>query len=359
MFSIPNEWLQHYLMVFFGALVFSLVLTWLSIRVMKKINVMDVPDERKIHQKPIPRMAGIGMYIAFALPLLIFVPPGYSEEGIIIGAGIALAIGAIDDVHRISAVGKLIALFVATIVIWRFGVVANFHFGVDPMLEKGINLVLTMIWIAGLCSAINALDHMDGLAGGVSVIAAITYLAVSIQSYQWEWGLVSLSLIGSILGFLFFNRHPAKIFMGDSGSFFLGFSLASIGIMGGWSPNPIKSAVIPIAVLSIPIFDLCYVIIARRLNGTTKSLRESIVYCGKDHIGHRLMDLGFCQVNAVRIVWLTSLTIAISAVTIRYTKILESILFLIQIIMIYVILLILMKPPRLSKKGNSDGEQHK
>jgi len=354
---IPNEWLQHYLVVFLGALASSLFLTWLSIRVMRKFNVMDIPDQRKIHDKPIPRMAGIGMYISFALPLLLLVPSGYAENGIVIGAGIALAIGAFDDVRGVSAVVKLVALFMLTILIWRFGVVTNFNFRLGYYGNEIINLALTMLWLTGLCSAINALDHMDGLAGGVSVIAAISYLVVSMQSQQWVWGLVSISLMGSLLGFLFFNRHPAKIFMGDSGSFFLGFSLASIGIMGGWSANPIKSVVIPISVLSIPIFDLCYVIIARRLNGTTKSLRESIVYCGKDHIGHRLMDMGFCQVKAVRIVWLTSFTVAISAITIRYTDRYESFLFLIQIIMIYVILVIFMRAPG-KKIGNDGNEQH-
>ncbi|HCE43550.1 MAG TPA: hypothetical protein DET40_08380 [Lentisphaeria bacterium] len=355
---IPSEWLWHYLFVFLGALASSLFLTWLSIRIMRKFNVMDIPDQRKIHEKPIPRMAGIGMYISFALPLLLLVPSDYAERGIIIGAGIALAIGAFDDIRGVSAVVKLVSLFLLTILIWRFGVIASFNFGLGRHGNEIVNLVLTMLWLTGLCSAINALDHMDGLAGGVSVIAAMSYLAVSIQSQQWIWGLVSISLIGSLLGFLFFNRHPAKIFMGDSGSFFLGFSLASIGIMGGWSSNPIKSVIIPIAVLSIPIFDLCYVIIARRLNGTTKSLRESIVYCGKDHIGHRLMDMGFCQVNSVRIVWLTSLTVAISAVTIRYTDRYESFLFLVQIIMIYVILMIFMRAP--GQKNRDDGnKQHK
>ncbi|HBC86888.1 MAG TPA: hypothetical protein DCZ94_08040 [Lentisphaeria bacterium] len=347
---IPDEWIQHYAYILLSSTFLSLILTWFSIRIMKRMNVMDIPDERKVHTSPVPRMAGIGIYIAFAMPLLACGHVNSAQLGIIVGGAIALVIGAVDDVHRVSAVGKLLSLFGLTILMWYFGIVTNFHLTGIQLPDLFINIVITMLWLTGICSAINALDHLDALAGGVSVISAAAYLAVSIQSGQWLWGLISISLIGSLLGFLFFNKHPAKIFMGDSGSFFLGFSLASMGIMGGWSTNPIKSVVIPIAVLSVPIFDLCYVIIARRLNGTTQSLRESIVYCGKDHIGHRLMDMGFCQVNAVRIVWLTSFTVAISALTIRYTKIWESILFLIQIIMIYVILIIFMKAPHLRKK---------
>ncbi len=348
--SIPQEWLSHYGFILLASTLISLALTWLSIRVMKKINVMDIPDERKVHTVPVPRMAGIGMYIAFAMPLIFCAHVDQAQLGLIIGGAIALVIGAIDDVHRISAVVKLISLFGLTLLMWHFGIVTNFHLTRNVNIDLLINLVITMLWLTGICSAINALDHMDALAGGVSVIAATAYLAVSIISDQWIWGLVSLSLIGSLLGFLFFNRHPAKIFMGDSGSFFLGFSLAAMSIMGGWSSNSIKAVVIPIAVLSIPIFDLCYVIIARRLNGTTKSIKESIVYCGKDHIGHRLMDMGFCQVNAVRIIWLVSITVAISALTLRTTKIIESALFLVQIIMIYVILIIFMRAPNIRRK---------
>jgi UDP-GlcNAc:undecaprenyl-phosphate GlcNAc-1-phosphate transferase len=205
-----------------------------------------------------------------------------------------------------------------------------------------MNMLVTMFWIAGICSAINALDHMDGLAGGVSSIAAIMYFIVSISSAQRFWGLMSVSLLGSLLGFLIYNRHPAKIFMGDSGSLFLGFSLASIGIMGGWSSNPIKGMIIPVACLSIPIFDLAYVIISRRLNGTTHSIRETIAYCGKDHIGHRMTDIGMGTVNAVRVVYLIAITVSISAITIRFTNFLESLLLLLQIFMIYTILIIVM-----------------
>ena len=243
---------------------------------------------------------------------------------------------------------KLIALFLLTLFIWHFGVITNLpvcqFFGFEnPALNVAFNLLITMLWLVGVTSAINALDHMDGLAGGVSVIAALAYFAVSVQSGQAHWAIISLALMGSLLGFLCYNKHPAKVFMGDSGSFFLGFSLASIGIMGGWSANPLKAAIIPIAVLSVPIFDLCYVIIARRFNGTTNSIIESIAYCGKDHIGHRLHKLGFSQTLAVTMVYLIAFAIAISALTIRQANYLESILLLIQIIMIYVIIAIFME----------------
>lgn len=341
----------YFPVVFISALLLALVLLPVTIIILTKYNIMDIPNHRKIHTQPIPRMAGITIYIAFALPLVFFFSQdGFPDawKGILYGSGIALLIGCADDIWNVPAVIKLIALFLLTIFIWHFGVITNLpvceYLGFkNPSLNIVFNLLITMLWLVGISSAINALDHMDGLAGGVSIIAALAYFAVSIQSGQSHWAFISLALMGSLLGFLCYNKHPAKVFMGDSGSFFLGFSLASIGIMGGWSANPLKAAIIPIAILSVPIFDLCYVIISRRLNGTTNTLLESIAYCGKDHIGHRLHDLGFAQSLAVPMVYLIAFAISISALTIRQANYLESILLLIQIIMIYVIIAIFME----------------
>ena len=314
---------------------------------LKRFNILDIPNKRKIHTTPIPRMGGIALYVAFAVTVMMFVPNSIKWHGIVLGSGIALLIGCVDDIWGVNAVVKLISLFGLTLLIWRFGIITDIPF--DKLgIPKGriftiCNLVVTMLWITGICSAINAMDHMDGLAGTVSLIAAVAYFAVSLQSHQYAWSIISLALIGSLAGFLCFNFHPAKVFMGDSGSFFLGFSLASIGIMGGWSPNPIKAIVIPIAILSVPIFDLFFVIFMRNINGTTNSIVESIKYCGKDHIGHRLKGLGFSQPISVLIVALISITVSISALTIRHTLFWESLLLLIQIFMIYVMLVVFMR----------------
>jgi UDP-GlcNAc:undecaprenyl-phosphate/decaprenyl-phosphate GlcNAc-1-phosphate transferase len=344
-----------YPIIFLLALFISIVVMPLAMHLLIKFDILDHPNHRKIHAKPLPRMAGIVIYISFAIPLLIFFScteasslDSEAWRGIIYGAGIALLIGAADDIWGVPAVIKLISLFLLTLFIWHFGIITNLPLGKCCGLDyewfnTSINLFITMIWLVGVCSAINALDHMDGLAGGVSIVAAIAYCLVSIQTGQTHWALISLALMGSLWGFLIYNKNPAKVFMGDSGSFFLGFSLASIGILGGWSTEPIKAAIIPIAVLSVPIFDLCYVIIARRLNGTTNSIRESIAYCGKDHIGHRINDLGFSQPLTVILICLISLTISISALTIRLVNFLESLLLFIQIIMVYIILLIFIK----------------
>lgn len=339
-YPVFHSWFERYIFAFTVALFLSLFLTGVSVFLLKKLNIMDWPGHRKIHTKPVPRMGGVAIYIAFIIPMIAIMYFDDTQKGIIIGSGIALLVGAVDDIWHVSAVIKLISLFTLTILIWRYGVVTSFPFHRIGLNSEIINLLITMLWLTGICSAVNALDHMDGLAGGVSLIAAFAYFAVSVQTGQFFWGLLSISLAGSLLGFLCFNRHPAKIFMGDSGSFFLGFSLASIGIMGGWSENPVKAAIIPTAVLSIPIFDLCYVIVSRVLNGTTNSIKDSITYCGKDHIGHRLCKLGLSQPVAVKMVFLISATVAISALVIRRADFLESMLLFIQIVMIYILLAI-------------------
>ncbi len=340
--------ISTYLTTVFTAFFLLLVIMPVVIYFLKRFNILDIPNKRKIHTTPIPRMGGIAIYIAFAGSVMIMAPHDVKWQGIVLGAGIALLIGCVDDIWGVHAVVKLASLFALTLLIWRFGIIADLPFDKLLGIQQGAlttscNLIVTMLWITGVCSAINALDHLDGLATTVSLIAASAYFAVSIQSHQYAWAIISLALIGSLAGFLCFNFHPAKVFMGDSGSFFLGFSLAAIGIMGGWSPNPIKAVVIPIAILSIPIFDLLFVILIRKFNGTTNSIIESIKYCGKDHIGHRLNNLGFSQPVSVLIVSLVAITVSISALTIRHTLFWESLLLLIQIFMIYVILVVFMR----------------
>ncbi|OGV48548.1 MAG: hypothetical protein A2X49_15285 [Lentisphaerae bacterium GWF2_52_8] len=341
--EIAGYWSDRYLNVFMWSFGLSLLLTFISIHLLPRLGIMDKPDPRKIHLHPIPRMGGVGIYLAFVAPMLMMMYFDKPQEGIILGSGIVLVIGAADDIWGVPAWLKLLGLFGATFLMSRFGVISSLPFHYLGLSDYWCNLVLTMLWVAGLCSAINALDHMDGLAGGIAVIAAFSYLAVSIQTEQYFWGLLSVALMGSLMGFLFFNRHPAKIFMGDSGSFFLGYSLASIGIMGGWSIEPVKAAIVPLAILSVPLFDILYVLVARRLDGTTKSIIESITYCGKDHIGHRLCRMGFGQVGAVRLVYLLAISVSISALTIRNAGFEESLMLLLQIALIYVILIIVMK----------------
>jgi UDP-GlcNAc:undecaprenyl-phosphate GlcNAc-1-phosphate transferase len=202
----------YYPVIFIASLVLSLILMPICISLLHKFNIMDQPNFRKIHKKPIPRMAGVAIYLAFATPLLIFmlrcdVIEIEQWKGVLYGSGIALLIGSADDIWNVPAIIKLFCLFLLTLLIWHFGIITNLPvskiLGISSeFINISVNLVITMLWMVGICSAINALDHMDGLAGGVSTIAAIAYFFVSIQTGQTYWAIISLALIGSLLGFL-------------------------------------------------------------------------------------------------------------------------------------------------------------
>ncbi len=346
--------LKEYLFTYLWVLILAGGITYLTTFIIKflarRFKIVDQPNERKIHTKPIPRLGGIGIYLGFVISMLavnilagksqITIPP----EGLAIIAGglITLLIGVMDDLRAakggVPAAIKLLSLFVITFILARAGVIVNF-----PFLPYWINLLITLGWIVGITSAFNAIDHMDGLASGLAFIAGATYLAVAIQTYQWQWGILAAALMGANLGFLRHNFNPATIFMGDSGSFCLGFILATMGIMGSWSTHPIKAAIIPVLILGIPLFDLVYLMIKRQRTGVTRTVKEIIVYSGKDHLGHRIMGLGLSHKKTVLFIYLIALCITIGAFVIRNTNKTEAVVLLGQVVLIVMIIFTLIE----------------
>lgn len=359
-FPIHQSKLFSYLGCAVLAFILSSVFTLVLVKILPRFGILDKPNERKIHKHPIPRMGGPAICFAFVIPMIVLGYYDNTQKGIIIGGGVALLVGILDDIYGVKATVKLLVLFLLTLLLRKYGLATNLPFYKLGLPNEITNILVSLFWIVGVTSAINALDHMDGLASSVSLIACLSYLAVSLQTGDYFWGLVSISLAGSLLGFLCFNWNPAKIFMGDSGSFFLGFTLSSIGVMGGWSENSLKSAFIPILILSLPIFDLIYVIISRYWNGTTKTIVEAIIYCGKDHIGHRLMKLGLKQKMTAIVVCVFCSAISISSLTIRNASNFEVFLLVLQILLMYFALVLLMngfdlkgKRANLKTKNNS------
>ena len=206
-----------------------------------------------------------------------------------------------------------------------------------------MNFVVTVFWMVGITSALNATDNMDGLAGGISFVAACMFAFVGIQTQQLGFSAISAVLAGSVLGFLAFNRPPARIFLGDSGSFFLGYALGAIGVMGAWSTHPVKASLVPILILSVPLVDLGYVVLARRIMGTTKGLIQSIVYCGQDHFSHRLVRIGFTRGQAVTFMLVLSLAVGVLAIALRNSHPAEAALLALQVVLVYVLVFALMR----------------
>jgi UDP-GlcNAc:undecaprenyl-phosphate GlcNAc-1-phosphate transferase len=346
LFRLPDYWPRTYLMVGCTAFILAAVLMPLAILLLRRLGVMDAVADNKIHTRATPRGGGIVIFLAFAVAVLL---PGYRSDGmngIMIGAFVCLLVGAIDDyVGGIPGFYKLITLVAATLILSQYGVRINIF------QNTILDVAVTILWIVGVTSAFNGTDNMDGLASGLAVIVAGMFFVIALQAYavtstetSLSWfGMLAVGLVGANLGFLIYNSRPALVFMGDSGSFFLGFTLAALGVMGEWTENRIISCTIPILILGVPLFDFAYVIIARIVRGETRTFRDIIDHCAPDHLSHRLVWFGFTQRQAVFFIYLISATMGISGILLRNTtSLVDSQLALFQGVAIIAIIIILM-----------------
>ncbi|MBI1318901.1 MAG: hypothetical protein GC168_08120 [Candidatus Hydrogenedens sp.] len=346
MFPMPDFWPRTYVMVGCVSFLVAVIAMPLWILVLRRFGALDEIEDTKIHDRPTPRGGGVILWLAFAAAVLL---PGYRSDamnGVLLGSFICLLVGAADDfLMRIPGVYKLVTLFVVTLLLERYGVRVNIlgH----PVLDTA----LTLLWIVGVTSAFNGVDNMDGLAAGLAAIAASMFFVIALQAHveagtetSLSWfGMMAIGLIGACLGFLVYNFRPALIFMGDSGSFFLGFTVAALGVMGEWTENRMLSAMIPVLILGVPLFDFAYIVIVRIIRGETKTLREIIDHCAPDHLSHRLVWIGFSQRKAVLFIYVIAAVLGIAGVLLRNSStLLDGALALLQGLMIVAIIIGLM-----------------
>jgi len=345
-FRLPDYWPKTYLQVGVTAFLLALILTPIAIYLLRRFGVMDAVAPNKIHTHPVPRGGGIVLFIAFAVAVLLPDYRSHGMNGVILGAFLCLVVGAIDDfTGGIPGYYKLITLLVTTLILWQFGVRLN------VFQNDALDIVFTMLWIVGVTSAFNGIDNMDGLASGVAAIVSLMFFIIAYQAFlpvhtenalSW-FGLLSVGLLGANLGFLVFNFNPAKIFMGDSGSFFLGFTLAALGVMGEWNENRLIACAIPILILGVPIFDFAYILIARIYRGETRTLRAVIDHCAPDHLSHRLTWIGFSQRKAVIFIYLICVALGVTGILLRSTNSLfDAELALLQGVAVVTIVIVLM-----------------
>ncbi len=347
MYWLTLYWPRTYIMVGTAAFMISIVGMPIAIILLRKLGIIDDIAENKIHAKPVPRGGGIVIFFAFAVAVLLPGYRSYAMNGVLVGAFICLCVGALDDlVGGISGLWKLLTLLVVTLILWHFGV------GVNVFKYAPLDITFTLLWIVGVTSAFNGIDNMDGLASGIAVIVSLVYVIIAVQpffraafdetSLSW-FGMLAMGLVGANLGFLIFNFNPARIFMGDSGSFFMGFTVAALGIMGEWTENRVISCTIPVLILGVPLFDFAYIIIARIIKGETRTLRAIIDHCAPDHLSHRLVWIGFSQRKAVSFIYLISLALGVTGILLRNsTRLLDSFLALFQGLAVLAIVAILM-----------------
>lgn len=291
------------------AFVASLILTPLVKKVAVKIGAVDKPNDRKVHKIIMPRLGGLAIYMSFIIGFLILQPESKYAWPIIIGSLIIIITGVIDDFVELTAKAKLVGQIAAALVVVLNGVQVqyiNLPFG--GVLEFGMfSIPLTILWIVGISNAINLIDGLDGLAAGVSSIALITIGGMAfLMGNTFVFG-VSLIVIGSTLGFLVYNFHPAKIFMGDTGALFLGYIISVLALLG-FKNITMVSLIIPIIILGVPISDTVFAIIRRLGN------KQPLSVADKSHLHHCLLGLGYSHRQTVLIIYGIAAFFSISAV---------------------------------------------
>jgi len=284
------------------------------IKTAHRLGAVDQPDQRKVHKQIMPRLGGLGIFSAFFIVMLVGVQVSKPILGIIIGGTVIFLVGMLDDIYQISPLWKLAGQSIAAAIAISCGVVVSFVTNpFDGPLNLGyLAIPLTFLWIVGISNAINLIDGLDGLAAGVSGIAAATIGFVAYTQGQYTACMVAFILVGALSGFLPYNFHPARTFMGDGGSNFLGFILGCLAIMGLTKSTAVISLFVPIVILGIPIFDTFFAII-RRINN-----KAPIFMPDKYHLHHRLMAIGCGHRNSVLIIYAISGFFGLMAIVLNH-----------------------------------------
>jgi UDP-GlcNAc:undecaprenyl-phosphate GlcNAc-1-phosphate transferase len=334
-----------YFIAFIVALLGTVVFTPVSIFIARKFDVLDYPKARKVHRVPLPRWGGIGMFLGFFLSVFVlyrFVPgfmallsftyKNISLEkqlwGMVFGGLLVFVLGLIDDKKPVKALTKLLTMIIAAYIAMDYGV--RMYGLTVPLIGHYINFplivgqIVTVFWIIGFMNTINLADGLDGLAAGIGAIAAGTFFIVALLQRNDQMlflskqltlsAVLAVILAGACLGFLVWNFHPARVFMGDSGALFIGFMLAAISVVGTLKTTAVVALFIPITVVALPILDVALSIFRRLRKGT------GLMEPDKDHIHHRLLAFGWTHREVVLLMYIITLLLSIGSILLTVVK---------------------------------------
>ena len=304
-----------------------------------KVKAVDVPkDDRRVHKNPTPLMGGMAIILGFIMAIIYhFVMAGFDVVvfdnkilGLILGILVIEIAGVWDDIKPIRPWTKLIFQIIAAAIVVGFGVRVEFltnPFVEGGMFELGIwSIPITMLWIVGITNAINFIDGLDGLAAGVATISSLSLLFIAVYLNQPQTIILAAGLAGATMGFLPFNFNPAKIFMGETGSAFLGFTLGTISIMGLVKSYTAIAIVVPLVVLGLPVFDTAFAIVRRVLSG------KSPMEADRGHLHHRLLDSGLSQKQSVIILYIVSAFLGLAGIVLIETGIWKFTILILTIV---------------------------
>lgn len=338
---------------FIVAFIVCLIITPLSMVIAKKTNFLDIPnDDRRMHSKPIPTIGGLALicgFIIVALGSKYFIldkfewavdASGGADKilAVIIGGAIIFIIGIIDDYFDLNAWVKLLGQIGSACVVCAMGVriseigIFGWNFtGSTPAVVAGF--IITVIWLVAITNTINLIDGLDGLAAGVTAIACLTIAYIAYTRGMYAMTFYMIALAGSSAGFLPFNFYPAKVFMGDCGAMFLGFTFASISILDNTKGATLMAVIVPVLVLGVPVFDVLFAMVRRKVRGM------SIFDADKSHLHHQLTKIGMGQRRTALMLYGISGVMGVSAVSYSRGNYLEAI-FLILIALVFILVLI-------------------
>ena len=316
---------MNYILAMVIALLFSMITMPVLMKLSHKLEFTDKPNKRKKHTAPTPLCGGIALYIGFFVSYFLFVRDDMKQQIVIfIGATLIVIIGLVDDYYKTKGkefpiFPRLIIQLLAAVLVFKAGIF--FKGFTNPftsqfiLLSGTIQFILTITWIFGVTTVINWSDGKDGLAGGLSLISAMTFfVAALILGQQDPSAMVSIILSGSILGFLYYNKYPAKVFMGDSGANFLGFILSVTALDGAFKQATVLSLFIPILALAVPIFDNLFVIFKRFSEG------KPVYQADRSQIHFRLEEKGFSPKQIVNYIMLISLSFSVLSIILLLIK---------------------------------------
>jgi UDP-GlcNAc:undecaprenyl-phosphate GlcNAc-1-phosphate transferase len=312
--------LRDHLQVVWGALVALFVVVLLTPAVggmARMLGVVDRPGGRRVNRSPVPRLGGVALFLGIFVPALAFLPLGRESRGLLLGAAVAVTVGAVDDFRGLRWWEKLAGQTLAASVPTWFGVWVDrftFPFLTDPYatLPAWVGVPATILWIVALMNMVNFLDGLDGLAAGVCAISGATFCVIELDYGKVAPAVLAAIVCGACLGFLRHNFYPARIFMGDSGALLLGFVLAAIAVQGLLKTAATVALFFPLLVLAVPIVDTTFVV-ARRLKH-----REKVFEADQAHLHHRFLRRGFSEPCAAVTIWAWCLSLAAGALATRF-----------------------------------------
>ncbi len=344
-----------------GAGIIAFLATPLVKSLAYKVGAIDVPkDNRRMHHVPIPRLGGLAIFIAFLFTVIVLADIDRATRGILLGAIMIVVLGVMDDIMTLKALPKFLVQIAAAGVAVYHGCVIQFVsnpnvFSDSSYLNLGwLSVPVTIIWIVAITNAVNFIDGLDGLAVGVSAISTASLLIIALMVEELNIAVILAALLGSCLGFIPYNKNPAKIFMGDTGATFLGFILATLSVQGLFKLYAIISFAVPFLILGIPIFDICFAFLRRIAKG------QNPMCADRGHVHHRLIDMGFNQKQAVAISYMLTAILGLAAVLLTSSGELRALILIGAVIIVGAIgvRIIFKKPHNHSENQEQDHEEH-